>query len=37
MSRNFGLPHIADPKDEWPIAVFAAVVVLIVLVGIFIA
>lgn len=35
--RNFGIPRPVDPRDEWPLCIFAGVVVLIVLVGIFIA
>jgi hypothetical protein len=37
MPRNFGFPKPADPLDQWPLAIFVAVVLLIVAVGIFIA
>jgi hypothetical protein len=37
MPRNFGFPKHVDPRDQWPLAIFVAVVLLIVAGGIFIA
>jgi hypothetical protein len=37
MPRNFGFPKPVDSRDQWPLAVFVAVVLVIAALGIFIA